>query len=63
MRFTRINATAKSNKAEAMKNEEFNSKNIKVIYVPVCVSVFCHFLYAYNYVNIQYCVTVYCNTI
>ncbi|XP_010079987.1 PREDICTED: ATPase family AAA domain-containing protein 5, partial [Pterocles gutturalis] len=29
MRFTRINATKKSNKAEAMKNEEFNSKNIK----------------------------------
>ncbi|KFQ74293.1 ATPase family AAA domain-containing protein 5, partial [Phoenicopterus ruber ruber] len=29
MRFTRINATTKSNKAEAMKNEEFNSKNIK----------------------------------
>ncbi|XP_075575970.1 ATPase family AAA domain-containing protein 5 [Pelecanus crispus] len=30
MRFTRINATAKSNKAEAMKNEEFSSKNIKI---------------------------------
>ncbi|KFV40282.1 ATPase family AAA domain-containing protein 5, partial [Gavia stellata] len=30
MRFTRINATTKSNKAEAMKNEEFNSKNIKI---------------------------------
>ncbi|NWS55940.1 ATAD5 protein, partial [Chunga burmeisteri] len=29
MRFTRINATTKSNKAEAMKNEEFNSKTIK----------------------------------
>ncbi|NXT56478.1 ATAD5 protein, partial [Pluvianellus socialis] len=29
MRFTRINATTKSNKGEAMKNEEFNSKNIK----------------------------------
>ncbi|NXT25302.1 ATAD5 protein, partial [Syrrhaptes paradoxus] len=29
MRFTRINATKKSNKAEAMKNEEFHSKNIK----------------------------------
>ncbi|XP_055582534.1 ATPase family AAA domain-containing protein 5 [Falco cherrug] len=30
MRFTRINVTTKSNKAEAVKNEEFNSKNIKV---------------------------------
>ncbi|NXE17830.1 ATAD5 protein, partial [Ardeotis kori] len=30
MRFTRIGATTKSNKAEAMKNEEFNSKNIKM---------------------------------
>ncbi|XP_009570425.1 PREDICTED: ATPase family AAA domain-containing protein 5-like, partial [Fulmarus glacialis] len=30
MRFTRISATTKSNKAEAMKNEEFNSKNIKI---------------------------------
>ncbi|NXI61855.1 ATAD5 protein, partial [Anseranas semipalmata] len=30
MRFTRINATLKSNKGEAMKNEEFNSKNIKI---------------------------------
>ncbi|NXD63801.1 ATAD5 protein, partial [Eolophus roseicapillus] len=30
MRFTRINATTKSNKAEAMKNEEFNSRNIKM---------------------------------
>ncbi|NWW43008.1 ATAD5 protein, partial [Pedionomus torquatus] len=30
MRFTRINATTKSNKAEAMKDEEFNSKNIKI---------------------------------
>ncbi|XP_025923241.1 ATPase family AAA domain-containing protein 5 isoform X3 [Apteryx rowi] len=30
MRFTRINATKKSNKAEAMKNEEFTSKNIKM---------------------------------
>ncbi|KAM6376837.1 ATPase family AAA domain-containing protein 5 [Pluvialis apricaria] len=30
MRFTRINATTKSNNAEAMKNEEFNSKNIKI---------------------------------
>ncbi|NXF33103.1 ATAD5 protein, partial [Nyctibius bracteatus] len=30
IRFTRINATTKSNKAEAMKNEEFNSKNIKI---------------------------------
>ncbi|NWX40266.1 ATAD5 protein, partial [Steatornis caripensis] len=30
MRFTRINATTKSNKAEAMKNEEFNSKNMKI---------------------------------
>ncbi|NWS68083.1 ATAD5 protein, partial [Crotophaga sulcirostris] len=30
MRFTRINATTKSNKAEAKKNEEFNSKNAKV---------------------------------
>ncbi|KFQ98728.1 ATPase family AAA domain-containing protein 5, partial [Nipponia nippon] len=30
MRFTRINATTKSNKAEAMKNEEFNSKNIRI---------------------------------
>ncbi|KFV83431.1 ATPase family AAA domain-containing protein 5, partial [Struthio camelus australis] len=30
MRFTRISATKKSNKAEAMKNEEFASKNTKV---------------------------------
>ncbi|NXL59888.1 ATAD5 protein, partial [Chordeiles acutipennis] len=30
MRFTRINATTKANKAEAMKNEEFNSKNTKI---------------------------------
>ncbi|KFV02903.1 ATPase family AAA domain-containing protein 5, partial [Tauraco erythrolophus] len=30
MRFTRINATAKSNKAEAVKNEELNSKNMKI---------------------------------
>ncbi|XP_065503993.1 ATPase family AAA domain-containing protein 5 [Caloenas nicobarica] len=30
MRFTRISATTKSSKAEAMKNEEFNSKNIKI---------------------------------
>ncbi|KFP79144.1 ATPase family AAA domain-containing protein 5, partial [Apaloderma vittatum] len=30
MRFTRIGATAKSNKAEAMKNEEFNPKNMKM---------------------------------
>ncbi|NXW37981.1 ATAD5 protein, partial [Phaetusa simplex] len=30
MRFTRINATTKSNKAGAMKNEEFNSKDIKI---------------------------------
>ncbi|NXW01056.1 ATAD5 protein, partial [Fregetta grallaria] len=30
MRFTRINATTKSSKAEAMKNEEFSSKNIKI---------------------------------
>ncbi|XP_065549987.1 ATPase family AAA domain-containing protein 5 isoform X2 [Lathamus discolor] len=30
MKFTRINATTKSNKAEAMKNEEFNSKNMKM---------------------------------
>ncbi|NWU77129.1 ATAD5 protein, partial [Onychorhynchus coronatus] len=30
MRFTRINAAAKSNKAEAMKNEEFHSKNTKM---------------------------------
>ncbi|NWR33581.1 ATAD5 protein, partial [Tachuris rubrigastra] len=29
MRFTRINAAAKSNKAEATKNEEFHSKNTK----------------------------------
>ncbi|KFP71219.1 ATPase family AAA domain-containing protein 5, partial [Acanthisitta chloris] len=29
MRFTRINATTKSNKAEAKKNEEFSSRNIK----------------------------------
>ncbi|KFQ38108.1 ATPase family AAA domain-containing protein 5, partial [Mesitornis unicolor] len=29
MRFTRIGATAKSKKAEAMKNEEFNSKTTK----------------------------------
>ncbi|XP_062447586.1 ATPase family AAA domain-containing protein 5 [Rhea pennata] len=31
MRFTRISATKKSNKAEAMKNEEFSAKNIKMI--------------------------------
>ncbi|NXP44564.1 ATAD5 protein, partial [Heliornis fulica] len=30
MRFTRINAATKSNKAEATKNEEFNSKTIKI---------------------------------
>ncbi|NXK32959.1 ATAD5 protein, partial [Piprites chloris] len=30
MRFTRINAAAKSNKAEATKNEEFHSKNAKI---------------------------------
>ncbi|XP_072207988.1 ATPase family AAA domain-containing protein 5 isoform X2 [Excalfactoria chinensis] len=30
MRFTRINATIKSNKGEAMNNEELNSKNIKI---------------------------------
>ncbi|KGL89360.1 ATPase family AAA domain-containing protein 5, partial [Charadrius vociferus] len=30
MRFTRINATTKSNKVEPMKNEEFNSKSIKI---------------------------------
>ncbi|NXG72655.1 ATAD5 protein, partial [Baryphthengus martii] len=30
MRFTRINATTKSYKAEAMKNEELNSKNAKI---------------------------------
>ncbi|NXJ75886.1 ATAD5 protein, partial [Trogon melanurus] len=30
MRFTRIGATAKSTKAEAMKNEEFNPKNMKM---------------------------------
>ncbi|NWV14401.1 ATAD5 protein, partial [Ptilonorhynchus violaceus] len=30
MRFTRINAATKSNKAEAMKNEEFRSKNTKI---------------------------------
>ncbi|NWI66847.1 ATAD5 protein, partial [Todus mexicanus] len=30
MRFTRINASAKSNKGEAVKNEEFNSKNTKI---------------------------------
>ncbi|XP_014805085.1 PREDICTED: ATPase family AAA domain-containing protein 5 isoform X1 [Calidris pugnax] len=30
MRFTRINATTKSNKAEAMKNEELTSKNTKI---------------------------------
>ncbi|NWS10457.1 ATAD5 protein, partial [Pachyramphus minor] len=30
MRFTRINAAAKSNKAEATKNEEFHSKNTKI---------------------------------
>lgn len=58
MRFTRISATTKSSKAEAMKNEEFNSKNIKVIYVTVSVSVFCNLLYAYNCVNIRYCVIV-----
>ncbi|NWS94674.1 ATAD5 protein, partial [Mionectes macconnelli] len=31
MRFTRISAAAKSNRAEATKNEEFHSKNTKVI--------------------------------
>ncbi|NXN93985.1 ATAD5 protein, partial [Rhinopomastus cyanomelas] len=31
MRFTRINASTNLNKAEAMKNEEFNSKSMKVI--------------------------------
>ncbi|KFQ43584.1 ATPase family AAA domain-containing protein 5, partial [Nestor notabilis] len=30
MRFTRINAATKSNKAEATKTEEFNSKNMKM---------------------------------
>ncbi|KAM6297570.1 ATPase family AAA domain-containing protein 5 [Aegotheles albertisi] len=30
MRFTRISAMTKSNKAEAAKNEEFNSKNTKI---------------------------------
>ncbi|NXY13917.1 ATAD5 protein, partial [Atrichornis clamosus] len=30
MRFTRINAATKSKKAEAMKNEEFGSKNTKI---------------------------------
>ncbi|XP_021270717.1 ATPase family AAA domain-containing protein 5 isoform X2 [Numida meleagris] len=30
MRFTRINATIKSNKGEAMNNEELNSKNTKI---------------------------------
>ncbi|XP_035747523.1 ATPase family AAA domain-containing protein 5 [Egretta garzetta] len=30
MRFTRINSTTKSSKAEVMKIEEFNSKNIKI---------------------------------
>ncbi|XP_035198447.1 ATPase family AAA domain-containing protein 5 isoform X2 [Oxyura jamaicensis] len=30
MRFTRINATLKSNKGEAMKNEELNSNNTKI---------------------------------
>ncbi|KFP26918.1 ATPase family AAA domain-containing protein 5, partial [Colius striatus] len=30
MRFTRINATTKSNKGEAVKNEQFNSRNTKV---------------------------------
>lgn len=57
MRFTRINATTKSNKAEAMKNEEFNSKNTKVMYVTVCVSVFSHLLYAYTCANIQ-CIVI-----
>lgn len=38
MRFTRINATIKSNKGEAMNNEELNSKNIKVIHVTACFS-------------------------
>jgi len=55
MKFTRISATTKSNKDEAMKNEEFNSKNIKVIYVTACVSVFSHLLYTYNRVSIPYC--------
>ncbi|XP_010144889.1 PREDICTED: ATPase family AAA domain-containing protein 5, partial [Eurypyga helias] len=31
MRFTRISATTKPSKAEAMKNEEFNSQNVKVM--------------------------------
>ncbi|NWR66313.1 ATAD5 protein, partial [Bucorvus abyssinicus] len=31
MRFTRIDETTKSNKSETIKNEEFSSKNIKVI--------------------------------
>ncbi|KAM4673032.1 ATPase family AAA domain-containing protein 5 isoform 2-T2 [Amazona ochrocephala] len=30
MKFTRISATTKSNRAEAVKNEEFNSKNMKM---------------------------------
>ncbi|NWW96270.1 ATAD5 protein, partial [Rhynochetos jubatus] len=30
MRFTRISATRKSSKAEAMRNEEFNSQNMKI---------------------------------
>lgn len=30
MRFTRINASKKSDKAEAMENEEFTPRNIKV---------------------------------
>lgn len=39
MRFTRIKAGTKSNKAEAMKNEESHSGNTKVIYVTIGVSI------------------------
>lgn len=39
MRFTRIKAATKSNKAEAMKNEEYHSKNTKVIYVTIGFSI------------------------
>lgn len=38
MRFTRIKAATKSNKVEAMRNEESRSKNTKVIYVTIGVS-------------------------
>lgn len=63
MKFTRINATTKSNKAEALKNEEFNSKNMKVIYVTVCGLVFYIIYYMHCCDHIQCCAIVLCNTI